>query len=74
MGNKGTFGKVLLVAGSKGMCGAACLSASAALHGGAGMVRSRLWKRTDSLQSLLPDGNADQRNLMRKPIRKSLNW
>lgn len=26
-GNKGTFGKVLLVAGSKGMCGAACLSA-----------------------------------------------
>ena len=35
-GNKGTFGKILFVAGSEGMCGAAYLSASAALHAGAG--------------------------------------
>ena len=38
-GNKGTFGKILFVTGSAGMCGAAYLSASAALRTGAGMVR-----------------------------------
>lgn len=37
--NKGTFGRVLLVAGSRGMSGAAVLCASAALRGGAGLVR-----------------------------------
>lgn len=38
-GNKGTFGKVLLAAGSEDMAGAAILAASAALRSGAGMVR-----------------------------------
>lgn len=37
--NKGTFGRVLIVAGSCGMSGAAVLCASAALRGGAGLVR-----------------------------------
>ncbi len=37
--NKGTYGKVLLVAGSVGMSGAALLSARAALKSGCGMVR-----------------------------------
>lgn len=37
-GHKGTFGKVLLVAGSRGMTGAALLAAEAALRSGAGMV------------------------------------
>src|SRR5436309_8767184 len=36
--NKGTFGRVLVVAGSRGMTGAAVLCASAALRGGAGLV------------------------------------
>ena len=36
--HKGTFGHVLLVAGSEGMAGAACLSAQAALRTGAGLV------------------------------------
>jgi len=36
--HKGTFGHVLLVAGSEGMAGAACLAAQAALRGGAGLV------------------------------------
>ena len=36
--NKGMFGRVLVVAGSRGMAGAAVLSASAALRGGAGLV------------------------------------
>lgn len=36
--HKGTFGHVLVVAGSEGMAGAACLAAKAALNAGAGLV------------------------------------
>ena len=36
--HKGDFGRVLLVAGSRGMSGAAVLCGSAALRGGAGLV------------------------------------
>jgi NAD(P)H-hydrate epimerase len=36
--HKGTYGRVLVVAGSRGMSGAAILCASAALRGGAGLV------------------------------------
>lgn len=38
-GHKGTFGKVLVVAGSRGMSGAAALTARAALRSGAGLVQ-----------------------------------
>ena len=38
-GNKGTFGKVLLAAGSRNMAGAALLSAEAAYRVGTGMVK-----------------------------------
>jgi ADP-dependent NAD(P)H-hydrate dehydratase len=37
--HKGTFGKILVIAGSRGMSGAAILCGSAALRGGAGLVR-----------------------------------
>lgn len=37
-GNKGTFGRALILAGSVGMSGAAALSGLAALRGGAGLV------------------------------------
>ncbi|HWT74642.1 MAG TPA: NAD(P)H-hydrate dehydratase [Mobilitalea sp.] len=37
--NKGTYGKVLIIAGSKGMSGAAFLSAKAAYRTGAGLVK-----------------------------------
>jgi ADP-dependent NAD(P)H-hydrate dehydratase len=37
--NKGTFGRALLVAGSRGMSGAAILCGSGALRAGAGLVR-----------------------------------
>lgn len=37
--HKGTFGRVLVVAGSVGMAGAAVLAGSAALRGGAGIVQ-----------------------------------
>ncbi len=36
--HKGDCGRVLVVAGSRGMSGAACLAATAALRGGAGLV------------------------------------
>jgi len=36
--HKGDFGRVLVVAGSRGMSGAACLAGTAALRGGAGLV------------------------------------
>lgn len=42
--HKGDCGRVLLVAGSEGMLGAAMLCASAALRGGAGLVRAALPK------------------------------
>ncbi len=38
-GNKGTFGKVLIIAGSKGMAGAALLCSRAAMRSGCGMVK-----------------------------------
>lgn len=36
--NKGTYGKLLIIAGSKNMCGAACLCARAAYKTGVGLV------------------------------------
>ena len=36
--HKGTFGKVLVIAGSRNMAGAACLSAQAAFRTGAGLI------------------------------------
>lgn len=55
-GNKGTFGKVLVIAGSKDMCGAAYLSAKACLLTGAGMVRIFTEKTNRVvLQQLLPE-------------------
>jgi NAD(P)H-hydrate epimerase len=38
-GHKGTFGRVLVIAGSIGMTGAAALVGRAALRAGAGLVR-----------------------------------
>ncbi len=37
-GHKGTFGRTLIIAGSRGMSGAACLAGISALRGGAGLV------------------------------------
>ncbi len=37
-GHKGTFGRVLIIAGSRSMSGAACLAGMGALRGGAGLV------------------------------------
>lgn len=54
--NKGTYGRLLVIAGSKGMAGAAYLNAHAAYMTGAGMVR--IYTSSDNreiLQTLLPE-------------------
>lgn len=54
--NKGTFGKVLIVAGSENMCGAAYLSALAAYRTGAGLVKLLTVEENRLiLQSRLPE-------------------
>lgn len=54
--NKGTFGRLLVIAGSKGMSGAAYLNARAAYQAGAGLVQ--IYTAEDNrviLQTLLPE-------------------
>ena len=54
--NKGTYGRLLVIAGSKGMAGAAYLNAHAAYTTGAGLVR--IYTSSDNreiLQTLLPE-------------------
>jgi len=54
--NKGTFGRVLCVCGSVGMCGAAYLSAKAAYRVGAGLVRILTVEENRAvLQTTLPE-------------------
>lgn len=54
--HKGTYGKVLVVAGSEGMCGAAYLSALAAYRTGAGLVKIlTVRSNVQPLQTLLPE-------------------
>jgi len=70
-GNKGTFGKVLLIAGSLNMAGAAVLCARAALSAGAGMVKvitpeeNRIILQTAVPEALLDTG---------KNLEESLEW
>lgn len=59
-GNKGTFGKILVVAGSPGMCGAAYLSASGAFAVGIGMVKIVTAEENRiPLQTMLPEAMLD---------------
>ena len=54
--HKGTFGRVLVIAGSKGMSGAAFLSAKAAYRMGAGLVKVLTSEANRTIiQSLLPE-------------------
>lgn len=53
-GHKGTYGKVMVLAGSLGMSGAAVLAGSAALRGGAGLVRVAV---ADCILSIVASGN-----------------
>lgn len=75
-GHKGSFGKVLLYAGSYDMAGAAILSATAVLRTGAGMVK--LWSAEENriiLQCRIPESLL--RSLPcsdRKKLRGDLQW
>lgn len=54
--NKGTFGRVLVIGGSRGMCGAAYLCAKAAYRSGAGLVEIFTSEENrHPLQILLPE-------------------
>lgn len=54
--NKGTYGRLLVIAGSKGMVGAAYLNAHAAYMTGAGLVRIYTFSdNREILQTLLPE-------------------
>lgn len=52
--HKGTFGKVLVIAGSSGMSGAACLAGMGALRGGAGLVFLAI---PEAIQSIVASWN-----------------
>ena len=59
-GNKGTFQKLLIIAGSETICGAAFLSAKAALRTGVGMVRIyTAEKNRTPLSVLIPEALID---------------
>lgn len=82
--NKGTFGKVLIAAGSKNMCGAAYLSALAAYRTGAGLVKLlTVEENRQILQERLPEAviatyTSDQliegREDFKKMIEEQMNW
>lgn len=70
-GNKGTFGKVLLAAGSFNMAGAAILSARAAYRAGAGMVKViTVPENREILQGAVPEA------LLGTPgeLREGMEW
>ena len=70
-GNKGTFGKVLLVAGSVNMAGAAILSGKAIYKMGAGMVKLISPEENRVIiQETLPEGLYGTA----KDLRASLDW
>ena len=88
-GNKGTFGKILIIAGSYSMCGAALLCAEACMRAGAGMVK--IFTREENrviIQEKLPEAmltvyaalpqEAEQRSeaaqKLSQSLRKDLEW
>lgn len=74
LGNKGTFGHVLVVAGSHGMCGAAYFAAAAALKTGAGMVKIQTVEENRiPLQILLPEAMIACRGT-EEEYRNSVQW
>ncbi len=76
--NKGTFGKILVIAGSRDISGAAYLCAKAAFRCGAGLVRILTTKENrEVLQRLLPEAIVnvyDYENFDEKILRASLAW
>lgn len=79
-GNKGTFGKVLVIAGSRGMSGAAYFSALGAYRTGAGLVKIlTVPENLQVLQTQLPEAiiscyDPDQQETMQKILEAECAW
>lgn len=77
-GNKGTFGKVLLIAGSRNMAGAALLAGTACLRSGAGMLKIYTAEENrDFLLSNLPEAMLSTYNPtapVTAQLKKDMEW
>lgn len=77
-GNKGTFGKIFLAAGSRDISGAAYLSACAALRAGAGMIKVHTREENrQALTTMLPEAMYsfyDDEEIRKEQIREGLAW
>ena len=83
-GNKGTFGKVLMIAGSRDVSGAAILSSETCYRSGAGMVKIITDSANEALvrgtlpEALLATYNSENEkselSLLEKELSKSLKW
>ena len=76
--HKGTYGRVLLIAGSRCMCGAAVLAAKAACRSGCGLVRvfTEECNRT-ILQSSVPEAlltTWEEETEIPEKLEETLNW
>lgn len=76
--NKGTFGKVLVIAGTVNMAGAACFSAKAAYRTGAGLVRVLTHESNRViLQSLVPEAvltTYEEKDSDLRVVKECLEW
>lgn len=76
--NKGTFGKILVIAGSPNMAGAAFLSASAAYAAGSGLVRIFTHEKNRTiLQTLIPEAiltTYETEKIEEKRFNEVLRW
>lgn len=78
--NKGTYGKVLVIGGSKNMAGACCLSAKAAYSAGAGLVKVMTEEVNRVIvQTLLPEAllyTYEESTILKckEDIFKELDW
>ncbi len=77
-GNKGTYGKVLVIAGNEEISGAAVLCAKAAMKCGAGMVKVISGEKTlDVIRTTLPEVmtvGLDQNSEIKETIQKAICW
>ncbi|MFI3172867.1 MAG: NAD(P)H-hydrate dehydratase [Eubacteriales bacterium] len=75
--NKGTYGRILVIAGSKGMSGAAYLCAKAAYKSGAGLVKILTVKENlQILQTQLPEAIIEiyKKDNIQETIEKECDW
>ena len=75
--NKGSYGKILIVAGSRGMAGAAILCAEAAMRSGSGMVRIYTDESNRQIvQTALPEAlvTTYDEHMEEEPLRAAIDW